>query len=158
MGSRIFAKLRIRVPFKIKSDNKALATVLKGQKANKTYSSRFTRWVDWLLLFEFEVIYGPEKTLGIADYLSRNPPPQTDNSINANTLWKDWFTVNVVSEIKNSILANHQTIKETLDSKATQSTMASNGKITKLHETAIKPSEKRQLNLNINLVDNETPQ
>ena len=67
MGSRIFAKLRIRVPFKIKSDHKALATVLKGQKANKTYSSRFTRWVDWLLLFEFEVIYGPGRTLGIAN-------------------------------------------------------------------------------------------
>ena len=44
-----------------------------------------------------------------------------------------------------------QTIRETLDTQLTQSTMASNRKVTKLHETAIKPSEKRQLN--INLVD-----
>ena len=44
------------VPFKIISDHKALATVLKGQKANKTYSSRLTRWVDRLLPYHFEVM------------------------------------------------------------------------------------------------------
>ena len=38
--------------------------------------------------------------------------------------------------------------------------MASYRKVTKLHETAIKPSEKRQSNFNINLVEkrNETNQ
>ena len=58
------------VPFKIISYHKALPTVLKGQKANKTYSSRLTRWLDRLLPYEFEVIHGPGRTLGIADYLS----------------------------------------------------------------------------------------
>ena len=96
------------VPFKIISDHKALATVLKVQKANKTYSSRLPRWLDRLLPYDFEVIHGPGRTLGIADYLSRNPSPLFENSIKSITLWDEWFTVNIVSEIKNSILANEK--------------------------------------------------
>ena len=96
------------VPFKIISDHKALATVLKGLKANKTYSSRLTRWVDRLLPYDFEVIHGPGRTLGIADYLSRNPSPLIENSVKSSTLWDEWFTVNIVSEMKNSILANEE--------------------------------------------------
>ena len=90
------------VPFEIISDHKALATVLKRQKTNETYSSRLTRRVDCLLPFEFEGIHGPGRTIGIADYISRNPTPQTDNAINANTSWNEWFTIDIVSEIKNS--------------------------------------------------------
>ena len=96
------------VPFKITSDHKALATVLKGQKANKTYSSRLTRWLDQLLRYDFEVIHGPGRPLGIADYLSRNPSPFIENSVKSSTLWDEWFTVKIVSEIKNSILAKEK--------------------------------------------------
>ena len=101
------------VPFKIISDHKALATVLKGQKANKTYSSRLTKWVDRLLPFEFELIHKPGRTLGIADYLSRNPTPQTDKAINANTSWIEWFTINVVSEIKQTAAQINQSQSRT---------------------------------------------
>ena len=73
------------VPFKITTDHKALATVLKGQKANKTYSSRLTRWVDGLYPFDFEVIHGPDRTLGIADYLSRTPSPINEKSVKSST-------------------------------------------------------------------------
>ena len=96
------------VPFKIISDHKALATVLKGKKANKTYSTRLTRWVDRLLPYDFEVIHGPGRTLGIADYLSRNLSPLIESSVKSSTLWDEWFTVNIVSEMKNSILANEK--------------------------------------------------
>ena len=34
------------IKFQVVSDHKALATVLKGNKGNKTYSSRLTQWVD----------------------------------------------------------------------------------------------------------------
>ena len=68
------------VPFKIISDHKALATVLKGQKTNKKYSSRLTRWIDRLLHFDFEVIHGLGRTIGIAGYLSRNPTPLKESS------------------------------------------------------------------------------
>ena len=72
--------------FKIISDRNALATVLTGQKANKTYSSRLTRWVDQLLLFDIGVKHGPGRTLGIADYLSRNPSPIIESSVESSTL------------------------------------------------------------------------
>ena len=62
------------------SDHKALATALKGQRANTTYSSKLTRWVDRLLPNDFEVIHGPGRTLGIADYLSPNPTQLNESS------------------------------------------------------------------------------
>ena len=99
------------VPFKIISDHKALSTILKGQKGNKTYSSRLTRWVDRLLPFDFEVIHGPGRTLGIADYLSRNPAIHNESSINAKTLWDEWSTVNIVSEMKTNLLMNRNAIR-----------------------------------------------
>ena len=98
-------------PFKIVSDHKTLASVLKGQKANKTYSSRLTRWVDRLLPYDFEVLHASGRTLGIADYLSRNPTKKSESSVNAKTLWEEWFTINVVSEMKNSVLSNQKAIR-----------------------------------------------
>ena len=38
-----------------------------------SYQSRLSRWADWLLSFDFEVIHVPGVTLGIVDYLSRYP-------------------------------------------------------------------------------------
>ena len=75
------------------SDHKALATVLKGQKANKTYSSRVTSWVDRHLPYDFEVIPGPGRTLGIANFLSRIPSPLIENSVKSSTLWAEWLTL-----------------------------------------------------------------
>ena len=99
------------VPFKIISDHKALSTVLKGQKGNETFSSRLTRWVGRLLPFDFEVIHGQGRTLGIADYLSLNPTQHNESSMKAKTSWDEWFTVNIVSEMKTILLANHTTIR-----------------------------------------------
>ena len=70
-----FKNYLYRTKFHIVSDHKALASVLKGNKNNKTYSSRLTRWVDRLLPFEFEIFHAPGRTMGIADYLSRHPSP-----------------------------------------------------------------------------------
>ena len=99
------------VKFKIKPDHKALATVLKGHKGNKTYSSRLTRWVGRLLPFNFEIIHGTGRNLGIADFLSRNPTEQNKSTKKAKTLWDEWFTVNIVSEMKNNLLTNQNAIR-----------------------------------------------
>ena len=45
--------------FKSNSDHKALATVVKGNERNKTYSSGLTRWVDRLIPFDFEINHAP---------------------------------------------------------------------------------------------------
>ena len=91
--------------FPIVSDHKALASVLKGNRNNKTYSSRLTRWVDHLLPFEFEIFHAPGRTMGIANYLSRHASPIEGKSINASELWNTWFTVNHVNNL-NDVLAD----------------------------------------------------
>ena len=92
------------IKFQVVSDNKALATVLKGNKSNKTYSSRLTRWVDRLLPFDFEIFHAPGNTIGIADYLSRHPSQIEGKSVKAKKSWNNWFTVNHVNNV-NSFLA-----------------------------------------------------
>ena len=100
MGIRTFQKLRLRsVKFQVISDHKALASVLRPNRGNKTFSSRLTRWVDRLLPFEFEVIHAPGRVLGFADYLSRHPTELKGTVVKAEKLWNDWFTVNTITRI-----------------------------------------------------------
>ena len=86
--------------FKIVSDHKALQSVLKSNRGNKTHSSRLTRWADGLLPYDFEVVHTPGRTLGMADYLSRHPSPYEGTSDKAEQLFNDWFTVSVVEEFE----------------------------------------------------------
>ena len=51
------------VSFGIISDHKALQSVLKSNKGNKTYSSRLTGWVDRLLPFDFVIVHTSGRTL-----------------------------------------------------------------------------------------------
>ena len=95
------------VKFKILSDHKALMTVLRPNRGNKTFSSRLTRWVDRLLPFEFELVYVPGMTLGMADYLSRHPTELQGAVIKAETLWNEWFTVNSVISL-HDVLVNKE--------------------------------------------------
>ena len=99
------------VKFKIISDHKALMTVLKPNRGNKTFSSRLTRWVDRLLPFEFEVVHVAGRTLGMADYLSRHPSELEGATIKAETLWNEWFTVNSVISL-NNVLENGELTSE----------------------------------------------
>ena len=89
------------VKFKIVSNHKALMTVLKPNRGNKTFSNRLTRWVDRILPFEFQVVHVEGRTLGMADYLSRHPSELEGASIKAETLWNEWFTVNSVISLNN---------------------------------------------------------
>ena len=89
------------VQFKIVSDHKALASVLKPNRGNKTFSSRLTRWVDRLLPFDFQVVNVAGRMLGMADYLSRHPTELNGSTVKAETLWNEWFTVNSVISLNN---------------------------------------------------------
>ena len=87
--------------FGVVSDHKALQSVLKANKGNKTFSSRLTRWVDRLLPFDFSVIHAPGRTIGLADYLSRHPSEYCGSTVKAEEMFNSWFTINVVDEIVN---------------------------------------------------------
>ena len=100
------------VKSKIISDHKALMTVSKSNRENKTFSSRLTRWVDRLLPLEFEVVHVAGRTPGMADYLSRHHPSELEGaSIKAQTLWNEWFTVNSVISL-NNVLENGEMTNE----------------------------------------------
>ena len=60
-------------PFTIGTDHEALTTALDGNKSNKTYQSRLTRWVDRLLPYQFKIVHIPGKDMGIVHFLSRDP-------------------------------------------------------------------------------------
>ena len=96
--------------FEVVSDHKALMAVLKDNRANKTYSSGLTRWVDRLLPFQFKVLHAAGRTLGMADYLSRHPSPNNNNEQKIKAeLWNNWFTVNEITECK--IVSERKVIK-----------------------------------------------
>ena len=102
-----FRKYVYDIHFKIISDHKALLSVLKSNRGNKTFSSRLTRLVDRLLPFDFEVVNVAGRTLGLADYLSRHPTDLQGSSVKAETLWNEWFTVNIVISL-NDVLDNSE--------------------------------------------------
>ena len=81
------------------SDHKALQSVLKANKGNKTFSSRLTRWVDRLFPFDFSVIHALGRTIGLADYLSRHPSDFCGSTVKAEEMFNKWFTIKVVDEI-----------------------------------------------------------
>ena len=99
-----------RTEFGVVSDHKALQSVLKSNKGNKTFSSRLTRWVGRLLPFEFAVIHTVGRTLGMVDYLSRHPSQNDGLSMKAEEIVNDWVTINVVKEVApklhEAVLAN----------------------------------------------------
>ena len=68
--------------FEFVSDHKALTTILRINRWNKTYSSRLTRWVDRILPFQFNVVHAPGRTMGIADCLSRHPSEKSNKITN----------------------------------------------------------------------------
>ena len=74
------------IKFQVISDHKALSSVLRPNRGNKTFSSRLTRWVDRLLSFDFELTHAPGRVLGFADYLSRHPSELKGATIQAQKL------------------------------------------------------------------------
>ena len=60
-------------PFIIATDHKALTSALDGNKSNKTYQSRLTRWFDRLSPYQLNIVHIPGRDMVIVDYLSRDP-------------------------------------------------------------------------------------
>ena len=69
-------------PFTIATDHKALTSALDGNKSNKIYQFRLTRWVDRLLPYQFKTVQIPGRDMGIVDYVSpdtfNDPWPESE--------------------------------------------------------------------------------
>ena len=71
-------------------------TILKDNRAHKTFSYRQTRWAERLLPFQFKVVHAAGRTMGMAVYISRHPSPSNSNElkIKAEEFWNNWLTKN----------------------------------------------------------------
>ena len=59
--------------FTVIADHRALLSIMKENRSNKSYNSRLTRWVDRLLPFQFDIEHLPGAKMGLVDYISRHP-------------------------------------------------------------------------------------
>ena len=59
--------------FTVITDHIALLSIKKEQISNKSYNSRLTRYLDRLLLFDFNIEQIPGAKMGLVSYLFRQP-------------------------------------------------------------------------------------
>ena len=85
--------------FTVLTDHKALLSVLKSHRSNKSYNSRLTRWIDRLLPFDFNIEHIPGTRMGLVDYISRQPN-QNAKSVNQ---YDEEFMVATISRIRDAI-------------------------------------------------------
>ena len=55
------------------TDDRALLSILKEHRSNKSYKSRLSRWVERLLSYQFKIEHLPGAKMGLVDYIYRNP-------------------------------------------------------------------------------------
>ena len=60
-------------PFTVITDHRALLSIMRENRANKSYNRRLTRRVDRLLPFDFTIDHLPGSKMGLNDYISRDP-------------------------------------------------------------------------------------
>ena len=66
-------------PFTVIADHRTLLSTMRENRANKSYNSRLTRWVDRLLPFDFLIDHLPGSNMGLVDYISREPQQKAVN-------------------------------------------------------------------------------
>ena len=67
--------------FTVITDHRALLSILKKIRSNKSYNSRLTRWIDRLLPFQFDIEYLPGAKMGLVDYNSTQPNQKAKKSL-----------------------------------------------------------------------------
>ena len=58
--------------FTVVTDHRALLSILKEHRSNKSYNSQLSRWIDRLPPYNFTIEHMPGAKMGLVDYISRN--------------------------------------------------------------------------------------
>ena len=66
--------------FTVITDHRALLSIMKENRSNKSYNSRLTRWIDRLLPFQFGIEDLPRAKMGLVGYISRHPSQKAKKS------------------------------------------------------------------------------
>ena len=53
--------------FPVVTDHRALLSILKEHRSNKSYNNRLSRWIDRLLPYNFTIEYMPGAKMGLVD-------------------------------------------------------------------------------------------
>ena len=94
--------------FTVVTDHRALLSILKEHRSNKSYNSRLSRWIDRLLPYNFTIEHMPGAKMGLVDYISRNPFARAKKI----STYDEHFVVATISRIRNSmkhLITNRQT-------------------------------------------------
>ena len=83
-------------PFTVITDHRALLSIMRENRSNKSYKSRLTRWVDRLLPFDFSIDHLPGSKMRLVDYISRDPQQKAVNI----SAYDKQFIVAKLAEIK----------------------------------------------------------
>ena len=91
--------------FTVLTDHRALLSVLKSHRSNKSYNSRLTRRIDRLLPFDFNIEHIPGTRMGLVGYIS----PQPNQKAKSITQYDEKFMVATISRVHDAItsLFNH---------------------------------------------------
>ena len=87
--------------FKIITDHRALLSIMKEHRSNKSYNSRLTRWVDRLLSFDFNIEHIPGAKMRLVDYISR----QQNQEAKVTNKYDEEFAVAKITRIRDAIAA-----------------------------------------------------
>ena len=87
--------------FTIITDHRALLSIMKEHRSNKSYNSRLTRWIDRLLSFDFNIEHIPGAKMGLVDYISRQP----NQKAKVTNKYDEAFAVATITRICDAIAA-----------------------------------------------------
>ena len=85
--------------FTVVTDHRALLSILKEHRSNKSYNSRLSRWIDRLLPYNFTIEHMPGAKMGLVDYISRNPYARAKKI----STYDEHFVVATISKIRDSM-------------------------------------------------------
>ena len=80
-------------------DHRALLSILKEHRPNKSYNSQLSRWTDRLLPYNFTIEHMLGAKMGLVDYKSRNPFARAKTI----STYDEHFVVATISKIRNSM-------------------------------------------------------
>ena len=86
--------------FTIITDHRALLSIMKEHRSNKSYISRLTRWIN-LLPFDFNIEHIPGAKMGLVDYISRQP----NQKAKVTNKYDEEFAVATITRICDAIAA-----------------------------------------------------
>ena len=87
--------------FTIITDHRALLSIMKEHRSNKSYNSRLTRWIDRFLPFDFNIEHIPGAKMGLVDYISRQP----NQEAKVTNKYDEEFGVATITRIRDAIAA-----------------------------------------------------